>query len=145
MAGGYTSGLAPPIPIFLPTPSLAHPPVRPPPSRAQELGCAAVEARVLGSHGYGFVSFTSHEEAQAVLEFAQQQGVWADEEHPLRVNWARERGAEAPAAAAEEHPRVVEARMQAQQLAQQADAEALRQLDHGAPPEREVVAYDDLF
>lgn len=37
---------------------------------------------------YGFVTFASHEDAEGMLEFAQQQGVWADD-RMLRVNWAQ--------------------------------------------------------
>lgn len=37
---------------------------------------------------YGFVRFARVEDAEGVLEFAQQQGMWADE-RMLRINWAQ--------------------------------------------------------
>jgi len=37
---------------------------------------------------YGFVTFATPEDAEGVLEFAQQQGVWADD-RMLRINWAQ--------------------------------------------------------
>jgi hypothetical protein len=37
---------------------------------------------------YGFVTFASPADAENVLEFAKQQGIWADE-RMLRINWAQ--------------------------------------------------------
>lgn len=37
---------------------------------------------------YGFVRFAHLADAEGVLEFAQQQGMWADE-RMLRINWAQ--------------------------------------------------------
>ena len=37
---------------------------------------------------YGFVTFDSSADAEGVLEFAQSQGVWADD-RMLRINWAQ--------------------------------------------------------
>ena len=52
--------------------------------------------------------------------------------------------AAAPAAAAVEHPRVVEARLVAQQLAASVDAEQIQQLAMQPPPQRPMVSYEDL-
>ena len=61
---------------------------------------------------------------------------------------ATQRGAEegegAAPAEAYEHPRVTEARVQAQQLAASVDAQQLQALAMQRPPERQMVSYEDL-
>ncbi|KAL4437957.1 hypothetical protein ABPG77_004178 [Micractinium sp. CCAP 211/92] len=128
----------------------------------------AVEARVIGSQAggcYGFVTFSSPADAEGVLEFAQSQGVWA-EDRMLRINWAQgsmpewkkgpavyrnidpDAGGEGskaqPVLEAYEHPRVKEARLQAQQLAAQVDAQQIQALAMAPPPRRQLVSYEDL-
>jgi hypothetical protein len=53
-------------------------------------------------------------------------------------------GEPAPALEAYEHPRVKEARLQAQQLAAAVDAKQLQDLAMQRPPERQLVSYEDL-
>lgn len=124
----------------------------------------AVEARVIGSQCYGFVTFDSSADAEGVLEFAQSQGVWADD-RMLRINWAQGsmpewkkgpavyrsmdpgaggEGGDQPVLEAYEHPRVKEARLQAQQLAAQVDVQQIQALAMAPPPERQLVSYEDL-
>lgn len=43
-----------------------------------------------------------------------------------------------------EHPRVTEARLQAQQLAASVDAQQIQALAMQPPPQRQMVSYEDL-
>ena len=52
-------------------------PAPPPPPPAPMLQC------------YGFVTYASPAEAEELLQFSAQQGVWVDDEVVLTINWAQ--------------------------------------------------------
>lgn len=60
------------------------------------------------------------------------------------VHRSLEEGEGAATLEAYEHPRVREARLQAQQLAASVDAQQIQALAMQRPPERQMVSYEDL-
>lgn len=59
-----------------------------PPFPISQFG-AVRSARVMGSQCYGFVTLTSRQEAEALLESALQQPLVVEGHGPLRVNWSQ--------------------------------------------------------
>ncbi len=116
------------------------------------------EAHVVSSFCYGFVTFGSYEDAQAVLDFQTQQPIQVEDRH-LRISWARDTphdtvrpreygytaaqgGAEG--GAPQEHPRIKAARLAAAQVLAQQDQHDLEEVNYREAPGRNLVCYDDL-
>ena len=107
---------------------------------------------------YGFVTFTNHEDAQAILDFQSQQSFQV-EDRELHMSWARNdsdmsggaRGWDGGGGGGGRvdphiaHPRIQEARAAAAQVAEQIDHHDLAAVNLDAPPPfRNLVSYDDL-
>lgn len=111
-----------------------------------------VDARVVEERCYGYVTFGSFEDAQAVLEFQAQQPVLL-EDRQLRITWVHDgdvvggvdqrRGGESADDEYAAPPRFASAKEVAAQVAEQIDSHHMVAL--GVPQTaREMVTYEDL-
>ncbi len=120
------------------------------------------EAHVVSSFCYGFVTFGSYEDAQAVLDFQFQQPIQVEDRH-LRISWARDtpndtvrpreygynatgamNGGGGDGGAPQEHPRIKAARLAAAEVLAQQDQHDLEDVHYSEAPGRNLVCYDDL-
>ncbi|KAK2079685.1 hypothetical protein QBZ16_002080 [Prototheca wickerhamii] len=118
---------------------------------------AVVETKVPQGQSYGFASFATLEEAQAVLDMAAQTPLITPEGVPLRLNWARgslpewkrgeaRSGGGVPEGAPVLHPRVREAQERAAAVVSTIDESTLAEVNLATPPppHRPLVSYDDI-
>lgn len=117
------------------------------------------EAHVVRSYCYGFVTFGSYEDAQAVLDFQSQQPIQV-EDRCLRISWSRDTPDDivrprecgytvtevggGDGGAQPEHPRIKAARLAAAQVIEQQDQHALEEVRYNEAAGRNLVCYDDI-